>query len=293
MKGMSIDERTCLITGATSGIGKAAAQSLARMGFGLILLGRNKEKLQRVCYEISRETRRDRIDPRCCDLSVMKDVLAIATKIKGTYNRIDVLINNAGARFLKHKLTPEGIELTLATNHLGPYALTLSLIGALKRQGAGRIINVSSGAHSSGTGIIENILIPENYDGRRQYANSKLANILFTYSLSERLRAMGITVNSVDPGGVATNFARNNGLVHWLKHRLYYLAKRELLSPAQGAETIVYLASSQELSGVTGKHFFRKQEAGSSRISYDPVLQAGLWSLSHRLSGVDLEFDGL
>jgi NAD(P)-dependent dehydrogenase (short-subunit alcohol dehydrogenase family) len=164
----------------------------------------------------------------------------------------------------------------------------LCLIDALKRSGAGRIINVSSGTHSSGTGVIENIISPADYDGRLQYANSKLANILFAYALAKKLKGSKVTANAVNPGGVATNFARNNGLKHWLKHRVYYLAKGELLSPGKGAETVVELASSPDVEGFTSGYYVGKKEQRSAEISYDSVLQEQLWAKSVALSGTDL-----
>lgn len=283
-----MDLMTCLITGATSGIGKAAALALAKKDYRLILVGRSGEKATRVCDEIRRKSHNEKVDCYVCDLSLLRDVRSLAGRIMGDHHRIDIIINNAGARFLRHQLTKEGIEMTLATNHLGHFVLTLSLIDSLKISGRGRIINVSSGAHSAGSGVIENILSAKGYDGRKQYSNSKLANVLFTYSLAEKLKGRGIAVNAVDPGGVATNFARNNGLVHWLKHRLYYLKKRQLLTPAQGAETVVYLASSDDVMGVTGKYFMDKKEKRSSDISHDWAIQKSLWASSVELSGIDL-----
>jgi NAD(P)-dependent dehydrogenase (short-subunit alcohol dehydrogenase family) len=285
-------DKTCLITGGTSGIGKAAALALASLGHGLIILGRNAEKLERTCREIRLKTGNDRVDSCACDISVMADVRAAADRIKAGHDTIDVLVNSAGARFLRHGVTREGVELTLATNHLGHYVLTLSLTDLLDRSGVGRVVNVSSGTHRAAAGVIENVLSARDYDGRRQYAESKLANILFTYALAVRLKGRGISVNSADPGGVATNFARNNGLLHWLKHRLYYMSKRQLLSPAQGAETIVFLASSNEVQGVTGKHYFQGKAVASSKRSYDAALQDELWSSSARLSGIDLQAAG-
>lgn len=278
----------CLITGATSGIGKAAALALAKKDYGLILIGRNEKKAARVCAEIRRVSRNENVIWYMCDLSVLRDVRGLTARVKKDHARIDVLINNAGARFLRHQLTKEGVEMTLATNHLGHYVLTLSLIEALKNSKGARIINVSSGAHCAGTGVIENILSAKDYDGRKQYANSKLANILFTYALAEKLKGKGIAVNAVDPGGVATNFARNNGLKHWLSHRIYYWSKKQLLTPAQGAETVVYLASSGDVEGITGKYFTNKEEMKSSGISYDKAIQEKLWASSVELSGIDL-----
>jgi NAD(P)-dependent dehydrogenase (short-subunit alcohol dehydrogenase family) len=283
-----MNDKTCLITGATSGIGKASALALAKMGYGLILLGRNEAKLEKTCREVRLKSSNYRIGSYICDLSVMKDVRVAADRIKGENDRIDVLINNAGARFLQHEVTKEGIELTLATNHLGHFVLTLSLIKLLEKSGRARIINVSSGTHYAGTGDIENILSARDYDGRKQYANSKLANVLFTYALADKLNGRGITANAVNPGGVATNFARNNGLKHWLRHRLYYLSKRQLLTPKQGAETLLFLASSEDVAGITGKYFADKQEKKSSVFSHDKETQEKLWAKSVALSGIDI-----
>jgi len=282
-----MDQMTCVITGATSGIGKAAALALAKKDYRLVLVGRNEEKTARVCEEIKQKSHNEKVDCYVYDLSVLGDVRSLAGRIMEDHHRIDILINNAGARFLRHQLTKERIEMTLATNHLGHFVLTLSLIDALKNSESARIINVSSGAHSAGTGAIENILSATDYDGRKQYSNSKLANVLFTYGLAEKLKGRGIAVNAVDPGGVATNFARNNGLVHWLKHRIYYLKKRQLLTPAQGAETVVYLASSSDVEGITGRYFRDKKERRSSDISYDKVIQEKLWTSSVELSGIN------
>ncbi|RFT15628.1 MAG: Retinol dehydrogenase 13 [Candidatus Saccharicenans subterraneus] len=285
---ISMSQKTCLITGATSGIGRAAAMALARQGFRVIIVARNKDKAEATCRRIRQVTRNEAVSWYLCDLSLLRDVQALASQLRNDLDSLDVLINNAGARFLRHQLTPEGIELTLATNHLGHFVLTLSLLDLLERSAEARIINVASGAHYGADGVIENILRPEEYDGKKQYARSKLANVLFTYALAERLkdRQSRITVNAADPGGVATNFARNNGLIPWLKHRLYYLSKRQLLSPARGAEIVVYLASSPEVRGATGKYFFEKKERRSSAASYDIENQRKLWELSQALSGL-------
>jgi NAD(P)-dependent dehydrogenase (short-subunit alcohol dehydrogenase family) len=284
-----MNRQICLITGATSGIGKAAALALAKKNYELILIGRNKEKAKKVCYDIKKITSNDHVNDFVCDVSLLQDVRSTADKIKNAYDRIDVLINNAGAKFLRHQLTKEGIELTLATNHLGHFTLTLSLIDLLKMSPSARIINVSSGAHYAGNGAVENMLTAHNYDGRKQYSNSKLANVLFTYALADKLMGKGIVVNAVDPGGVATNFGRNNGLWHWLKHRIYYLRKRQLLTPEQGAETLVFLSSDDGVIGITGKYFNEMKEKRSSDISYDKALQDMIWEFSVTLSGIDLE----
>lgn len=278
----------CVITGATSGIGKAAAIALAARGFRTILIGRSEEKLARTATEIAKKSKNGNLRACVCDLSVLRDVRALASEIREADDRIDVLINNAGARFLRHQLTREGMELTLATNHLGHFVLTLSLIGVLERSEGARIINVASGAHRGGTGVIENVVSASGYDGRKQYAASKLANVLFTYALAERLAVRRISVNAVDPGGVATNFARNNGRVAWLRHRLAYLRSGSLRTPEEGADTIVYLAASGEAEGISGKYLLDRKEIKSSDLSYDRAIQNRLWAASVAWSGIDL-----
>ena len=281
-----METKICLITGATAGIGKASALALAKKGFNLILLCRNEKKAGLVSREIKRKSGNDDIRHYVCDLSLLRDVQRISDSIKKDFGRLDVLINNAGARFLRHQLTKEGIELTLATNHLGHFLLTLSLLDVLKNAPLPRIINVSSGAHYGGEGIIRNIILAEDYDGRIQYSNSKLANVLFTHALDDKLGGSGIIVNSVDPGGVASNFARNNGWLPWLKHRIYYIRKRKLLSPAKGAETLVFLASSDDAPVITGNYYYEMKEKKSSPMSYNKELSSKLWEQSLDLSGI-------
>ena len=277
-----------MITGATSGIGKAAAFALARKPWELILIGRNKEKLIKTSSAIKRETGNERVGYYVCDLSLLREVRNTAERLKNDHARLDVMINNAGGKFLRHQTTEEGIELTLATNHLGHFLLTLSLLDLMKRSGDARIINVSSGAHYSGGGVIRNITAFRDYDGRAQYADSKLANVLFTYALARKLAHQGVTANAVDPGGVATNFTRNNGIRYWIKHIMYYAMKGHLLTPKQGAKTVVFLASAPDMYGITGKYFFDLQERTSSAISYDEGLQAEMWEASARLCGIAL-----
>ncbi len=278
--------KICLITGATSGIGKAAALKLADLGASLILLSRNEKKGEMICDQI-RKTNNNTVKFYRVDISSMNEVKNISERIKTDFDLIDVLINNAGARFDNYFKNDEGIELTFATNHLGHFLLTLSLIEMLKKSEQGRIINVSSPAHSKGTEDLEDIIAPLNYDRRLAYGRSKLANLYFTYELSNRLKNTNVTVNAVDPGGVATNFSRNNGLYAWMKHYLSYILQLKLISPQKASETIVYLASSDDISNITGKYFFEKKEIGSSPASYNREAALKLWQLSLKLTGVD------
>jgi retinol dehydrogenase 14 len=218
----------------------------------------------------------------------MGDTRAAADRIRRDHDRIDVLINNAGARFLRHELTEEGIERTLATNYMGPFVLTLSLMASLRRSGRARIINVASGAHYGGHVPIENIRSSAAYDGKRQYAESKLAVVLFTVALAERLKDERIAVNALDPGAAASSFSRNNGTWSWLKHRLSYLLRGQLRTPAMAAETIVYLAEAEEVAGLTGRYFRDKRETTPSEISRSSGARDALWASSVALAGIDL-----
>ena len=281
-----MNNKVCLITGATSGIGKAAAFKLAGFGASLILLSRNEEKGEKICNQIRKRINNAQVKFYRVDISSMKEVRSVTEKIKSDFNHIDVLINNAGARFDNYLKNDEGVELTFATNHLGHFLLTLSLIEILKKSTQGRIINISSSAHTKGTQEFDDIVAPVHYDRRVAYGRSKLANLYFTYELSSRLKNSNITVNAVDPGGVATNFSRNNGLLPWVKHYVSYILKLELISPLKAAETIVYLASSREVSETTGKYFFEKNEINSSPASYSKDAALQLWQMSLKLTGV-------
>jgi NAD(P)-dependent dehydrogenase (short-subunit alcohol dehydrogenase family) len=280
----NLENKICLITGATSGIGKATAIKLAEMNASIILLGRNITKGKITIEQIKRKTKNEKLIFYEVDLSLMQEVKKVSEEIKSDYNHIDILVNNAGARFLTHVVTKEGIEYTFALNHLSYFLLTNLLIALLECSESAKIINVSSGVHHYGDGVIENIIVKDKYNGKRQYSNSKLANILFTYELSNKLKNTKISVNAVDPGGVATNFARNNGWINWKKHRIYYLIKGKLLTPSKGSETIIYLATSPEVEEITGKYFKEKKQINSSKISYNANTSKELWNLSEKLT---------
>jgi NAD(P)-dependent dehydrogenase (short-subunit alcohol dehydrogenase family) len=278
-------KKICLITGATSGIGKAAAKELSKLGFDLILTGRSEDKgkqfsdLLNKNYKINSEFIR-------CDISSLKDVRLFAEQIKSKYDRLDVLINNAGSRFGEYQKSSDGIELTFATNHLGHFLLTNLLFDLLKNSDDARIIHVSSSAHYEKQIDIDDLVSPKEYNRSLVYGRSKLANVLFTYEFVKRNDNPNIVMNAVDPGGVATNFAKNEGFIRWLKHIAFYIAKRQLLTPRQGAETVIYLASSQQVKNVTGKFFFEKKEKRSSDESYDLAKAKQIWDLSEKLCGI-------
>lgn len=278
--------KLCLITGATSGIGKATAKELAKLGFDLILAGRSEEKGTELSESLNKRHKINSVFIKC-DISSLNDVREFAEKVKSKYDRLDVLINNAGSRFSDYQKSADGIELTFATNHLGHFLLTYLLLDLLNESSDARIINVSSSAHYGKQIDIDSLVSPKEYNRSLVYGGSKLANVLFTYEFARKNSNSNITINALDPGGVATNFAKNEGLLRWLKHIAFYIGKRQLLTPKQGAETVVYLASSENLKGTTGKFFFEMEEKRSSDESYNTEAAKQLWHLSEQLCGIE------
>jgi NAD(P)-dependent dehydrogenase (short-subunit alcohol dehydrogenase family) len=283
----SLQGRTCVITGATSGIGRATALALGALGANLILLGRREVEGQRVVAELRRSPGSGTVEFLQVDLSDQGQVCAIGADIVQKAHRVDVLINNAGARFNTFQQSVDGIELTFATNHLGHFLLTNSLLDALSRAPRARIITVGSGAHAGVNAEGDWCLSRENYDRKIAYGKSKLANIMFAYELARRLNQTEMVSNAVNPGGVATSLGRNNGLLSWSRHLLYYALKRELISPKRAAETLVYLALDPAVEGISGKYFYMKRQIESSPASHDLSAAANLWALSLRLTRSD------
>lgn len=277
----------CMVTGSTSGIGAATCLALARQGASVVLVGRNEKKCERQVKKIEKITGVSSVEYMLADLSSLRDVYDLAERYERSHDRLDVLINNAGAKFVSHSLTGNGMERTFALNHLSHFLLTNLLFEMLKRARKARVINVSSGAHGGCRGIdFDDLFLEKEYTGKKAYAQSKLANILFTYELARRLEGTGMTANALHPGGVATNFCRNNGMISWLKHLTAHGLKRELISPARGAETSIYLATSPEVESVSGKYFSNRKEASSSAASHDEKAARRLWDVSLELVGL-------
>jgi len=286
-KAASANNKICLITGATSGIGRAAAFALAGRGAQVILVSRNERRGSAVAEKISRLHGKNAAASIRADMSNPVDVRAAAQQIITQYPRIDILINNAGARFNEQKKNAAGIELTFATNHLGHFLLTRLLACHLEKSSGARIITVASDVHRGYSADFEYVTGGGAYDRKAAYGRSKLANILFTYELARRLAGTRTTANALHPGGVATGLGRNNGMISWLKHIAYYAMKRQLISPARAAEAITYLALSDEVQGVTGKYFFGKKEIRSSDASYDQSAGSKLWEISLQLCSIN------
>ena len=277
--------KICLITGATSGIGAATALSLARLGATVIVAGRNPEKCGASVEAIRQSTGNSCVKQLLADLSVPSEIRGMAQRFKEKYRRLDVLINNAGARFLSRSLTAEGYEMTFALNHLGYFILTNLLLRELLTSGHGRIINVASEAHRSCAGInFADLHGATGYHGKAAYAQSKLMNLLFTYELARQLDGTGLTVNAVNPGNVLSNFSRNNGLLSWARHIIGSLRSGSLVGPLEGASTSVYLAAAPEVDGISGKYFSDGAMVTSSEPSYDVAAARRLWDESLALA---------
>ena len=270
--------KTILITGATSGIGRSAAESLAGQGHHVVLVGRSAAKTQAAVAEIRRATGRTTVDFLLADLSRPAEVARLADEFLGRYPRLDVLVNNAGAIFAQRALTADGREMTWALNHLSYFLLTQRLLAVLQASAPARIINVSSNAHRRVSGLnFDDLELARGYNALRAYGQSKLANVMFTYALARRLAGTGVTVNAMHPGLIRTGFGGGNGPVWAL---LYVFINALGRTPAQGADTLVWLASSPAVEGVSGQYFYQRQPRKTSRASYDEAAQERLWQLS-------------
>jgi retinol dehydrogenase 12 len=269
--------KICLVTGGTNGIGKATAQELARMGAMVIIVGRDAQKTSQAVKEIRAASGNPRVGSMLADLSSEQEVRRLADEFKSKYSHLHVLINNAGAVFMQRQLSVDGIEMTFALNHLAYFLLTNLLLDTLKASAPARIINVSSDAHTSGKIEFDNLQGERNYSPKA-YDNSKLANILFTMELAHRLEGTGVTVNALHPGFVATGFAKNNGKV--IAALVSIFAPLVARSPANGAETSIYLASSPSVEGITGKYFYDSHMIPAAPQATNMMVARKLWDVS-------------
>jgi NAD(P)-dependent dehydrogenase (short-subunit alcohol dehydrogenase family) len=275
--------KVCLVTGATSGIGLVTAQALAQQGATVAVIARNPERGAAVVDRIAQETGNPAVELLVADLSVQAQIHHLAEEFRHRFARLDVLVNNAGALFTRRSLSADGIEMTLALNHLGYFLLTNLLLGTLQASAPARIVNVSSDAHRGARIDFTDLQGQRRYSGWRAYCQSKLANLLFTYELARRLEGTGVTANAMHPGFVATGFGRNNRGMFALFIRVAQLIA---LRPEQGAETLIYLATALEVEGVSGKYFVKKRPVTSSRESYDQAAAQRLWQLSAEMTGL-------
>jgi NAD(P)-dependent dehydrogenase (short-subunit alcohol dehydrogenase family) len=274
--------KSCVVTGATSGLGLVTAQVLAREGAALIIIARHAERGAAAVSRIRQETGNTAVELMVADLSVQAQIRQLADEIQHRFARLDVLINNAGALFARRQLSPDGLEMTFALNHLAYFLLTNLLLDSLRAAGSARVVNVSSEAHRRARLDFADLQGQLRYSGWRAYARSKLANILFTYELARRLAGTGIVTNALHPGLVATNFGRNNRGIPAALFRI--IVQLMAISPEEGARTIIYLASSSAVEGVTGEYFVRQRAVRSSQVSYDRAAAERLWQVSAELT---------
>jgi len=275
--------KTVVITGGTSGIGEVAAIALAKMGARIVLVARDKSRgdatLARLCDSAPDITH----SVHFADLLRLAEMKRVVAEISDQEPRIDVLINNAGALFAKRRLTEDGLERTFALNHMAYFVMTAGLRERLVASGPARIINTASAAHQGVTLDFNDLQSARSFEARKTYGQSKLCNILFTRELARRLQGTGVTANCLHPGFVATRFGDQSG---GLISRLVWLAKFFAISPAKGAETIVYLASSPDVRETTGQYFYKSAPTMPSSAAQDDRSALLLWQRSAALAGM-------
>jgi NAD(P)-dependent dehydrogenase (short-subunit alcohol dehydrogenase family) len=276
--------KVCIVTGATSGIGKVTAQALAQRGATVIVVGRNQGRGEAKVNEIRANVGNPSVVLMLADLSSQASVRQLAQDFKQQYARLDVLVNNAGAFNMQRTLTVDGLETTFAANHLGPFLLTNLLLDRLKPSAPSRIINVSSVASQRGKIDFDDLQGEKSYSGPRAYSQSKLANILFTVALAKRLQGTGVTVNALHPGPAVTGFGTNNPFLWRIVFRTVYLFIG--ISAEKGAETQIYLATAPEVANITGQYFDKKKPVEPNPIAKDRAIAERLWVVSEQLVGL-------
>jgi len=274
--------KICLVTGATSGIGKVTATALAALGSQVVITGRNQQKIDYVVRDIISQTGNQEISGECADFSDLEQVRRLAESFKERFSRLDVLVNNAGAFYNTRLETPYGVEMTLLVNHLAPFLLTDLLLETIQNSAPARIVNVSSDAHAYGTMDFNDLGFKRGYFGIKAYARSKLANVFFSYELAKKLPAYEVTVNALHPGHVATDIWKTN--FSFIGPTLKWVMGLFSLSPEQGADNTIYLASAPKVEGLTGQYFVKREPSQSAPISYDEKTAQKLWEISKTLT---------
>lgn len=277
-----MDGKVVLITGGTSGIGTAAATALAAMGAEVVVSGRSSERGEAAVREIRGASGNERVSLILADLAVQAEVRRLAEEFRQRYDRLDVLVNNAGVIQSRRTETPDGIELTLAVNHLAPFLLTNLMLDLLKESAPSRIITVSSEARRGAEIDFDDLQSERSYRGFPVYGMTKKANILFTYELAKRLEGTGVVANCLHPGAVNTSFGQNNRSFGVLLFRLF---KPFMRSPEAGADTLVYLASSPEAGEISGKYLTDREEVSPAEPR-DEAAQRRLWEISEKLTNL-------
>jgi NAD(P)-dependent dehydrogenase (short-subunit alcohol dehydrogenase family) len=276
----SMKGKVVIITGASSGIGLEAALGLAKMGAKVVMVSRDKKRGLDAAAYVKNNSGNNAVDLFLSDLSELKNVRKLAADIKKKYKKIDVLINNAGGVFGKRALTPDGFEWTFGVNHLAPFLLTNLLLPVLKKSGNARVVTVASMAHMMGQINFDDLMGEKKYAEMGAYAQSKLANVLFASELGRRLKGTRITSNSLHPGVVHTKFANSGGFLSGFFYNVFGFLME---TPAQGARTSIYAASSPELEGVTGKYLSACKVVKPAPQAINEATAKKLWDISAKL----------
>jgi NAD(P)-dependent dehydrogenase (short-subunit alcohol dehydrogenase family) len=273
-------EKTVVVTGATEGIGLVTAKEIAKRGARVVIVGRNPEKTKGRAEEVKAFAGHDRVEFALADFSKQSSIRALGKDLRSRLDRLDVLVNNAGAINEVRQTTEDGYELTFAANHLGYFLLTEELIELLKKSAPARIVNVASEAHRGGSMNFDDLQGEKSFSGFKAYNQSKLANILFTRELAKRLAGTGVTANCLHPGVIASGFGRNSeGWIGALARTFSFL----LSTPESGAKTQIFLATSEAVEGVTGKYFDSCKEKTPSKNARNDADAARLWEISEKL----------
>lgn len=276
--------KVILITGANSGMGLAASIALAKKGTHVIMLCRSLERGKEAIQQAKQESGSDSLELMQCDLGSLSSIRLFADQFYAKHSKLDVLLNNAGVVSLKRNLTEDGFESMMGVNHLGHFLLTLLLLPALEQAEQGRIVNVSSGAHKIGNIHFEDPYLSKGFSVWKGYAQSKLANILFTTELARRLKETNVTANSLHPGAVATSLGVNRQT--GFGKRVYAMLKPFFLTPKEGAKTAIYLMESPEVSGISGHYFYKNKKAPVTERAKDIDLAGKLWKWSEKEVGI-------
>ena len=275
--------KSVLVTGGTGGIGKATASGLAALGARVGITGRDQARAAAAAVSIRATTGNAAVDAFAADMSVQAGVRRLAAQVADTYPRLNVLVNNVGGFWAHRHVTADGLERTFALNHLAPFLLTNLLLDRLTASAPARIVTVSSGAQAMGRIDFDDLQGERNYSGQRAYSQSKLANVMFTYELARRLEATGVTATVLHPGVVRTSFGAEDQAHFAIMIRV---ARPFMKTPAQGAVTPIYLASSPQIEGVTGQYFANRKPKTASKAAYDTAIAARLWQASASLAGM-------
>jgi NAD(P)-dependent dehydrogenase (short-subunit alcohol dehydrogenase family) len=284
-----MDGKICMVTGATSSIGEVTAGELARLGATVIVVGRNPEKSVVTVNRIKQQTGNPNVEFMLADLSSQREIRRLAQQFKSRYQHLHVLVNNAGAVFIRRQESVDGIEMTFAVNYLGYFLLTNLLLDVLQASAPSRIINVSADVqHHKVTKVdFDDLQRKKKYRFWDVYMQTKLSDWMFTYELAEWLKGTSVTVNALHPGVLSSNLGMNNkGILILIWRLIKPLANLVLMSPEKGAQTMIYLATSPEMECITGEFFIKQKAIESYRVFISKDSTSQLWQVSAKLTGL-------